>query len=144
MPLFGGIREDVIDFLLSIARNVSVPRGEYFFRENDPGDSMFILEKGKVVVLKDWKGQQHVLEYLTTGDCFGEMAVIDLLPRSASILADEDCVAIEITAAQLYKVYERSVEQFALMQMNIARELSRRLRLAHDWQFRVEAERRGL
>jgi CRP-like cAMP-binding protein len=144
MPIFGGIREDVIDFLLSLARKVSVPRGEYFFHEKDPGDSMFILEKGKVVVLKDWKGQQHVLEYLTTGDCFGEMAVIDLLPRSASILADEDCEAIEISAAHLYKIYERSVEQFALIQMNMARELSRRLRLAHDWQFRVEAERRGL
>ena len=57
---------------------------------------MFVLEAGKVAVLKSWRGQQYLLKILKEGDCFGEMAVMDLSPRSASICAVEDCAAIRV------------------------------------------------
>ena len=62
---------------------------------------------------------------------------MDLSPRSASVLAVEDCTAIELSSANLYKVYERDIEQFALIQMNLGREVSRRLREADDRLFRA-------
>ena len=71
------------------------------------GDSMFVLEEGAVVVLKSWQGQDYVLGTLKAGDCFGEMAVMDLGARSASVRASEDCTAIRISAAGLYKVYAK-------------------------------------
>jgi len=54
--------------------------------------------------------------------------VMDLLPRSASVRAVEDCTAIRLSAANLYRVYERDLKQFALIQMNMGREVTRRLR----------------
>ncbi|HEY2254416.1 MAG TPA: hypothetical protein VGI11_02160, partial [Variovorax sp.] len=51
--------------------------------------------------------------------------------------ADEDCSAIEITSANLYRLYEHDIEQFTLIQMNIAREMSRRLRVTGDLLFRA-------
>jgi CRP/FNR family cyclic AMP-dependent transcriptional regulator len=78
-----------------------------------------------------------VLRRLEQGDCFGEMALLDLFPRSASVRADEDCSAIEISSANLMRLFERDVEQFALIQMNIAREMSRRLRVTGDLLFRA-------
>jgi len=66
------------------------------------------------------------------------MALLDLFPRSASVLALAPCTAIELSTATLYKLYETHLEQFALIQMNIARELSRRLRAADERLFRTQ------
>ena len=128
MPVFGGIRADVLQFLLGLCPVVSVPTNEFFFREHDQADSMFVLEAGKAAVLKSWGGQEYLLRILKDGDCFGEMAVMDLFPRSASVRAVEDCTAIRLSAANLYQVYAHDLEQFALIQMNIGREVCRRLR----------------
>jgi CRP/FNR family cyclic AMP-dependent transcriptional regulator len=136
MPIFGGIRADVLQFLLGLCPVVSVPTNEYFFHEHDQADSMFVLELGKVAVLKSWHGQEYLLKILKEGDCFGEMAVMDLAPRSASIRAVEDCAAICVSAANLYKLYEQDPKQFALIQMNMGREVSRRLREADDRLFK--------
>jgi CRP-like cAMP-binding protein len=135
MPIFGAIRSDVLASLVEACATIAVPAGQYFFREGDRAGSMFVLESGEVAVLKQWAGQQHELGRLRRGDCFGEMALIDLFPRSASVLAVEACTAIELSTASLFKLYETDLEQFALVQMNIARELSRRLRAADEHRF---------
>jgi CRP-like cAMP-binding protein len=132
MPIFGGIRTEILRFLLAQCPIVSTPANEFFFREHDQGDSMFVLEMGKVAVLKSWRGQDYLLQSLKEGDCFGEMAVMDHCPRSASVRAVEDCVAICISAANLYEVYARDLKQFALIQMNMGREVCRRLREANN------------
>jgi CRP-like cAMP-binding protein len=132
MPLFGGIREDVLAFLVSVSRDAKVAGGEFFFREGEAGESMFVLESGTVDVIRNGSGPPVVLCTLGAGDSFGEMALIDLGPRSASVRAVEDCSGFEIFAGGLFALYERDLEQFALIQMNMARELSRRLRRADD------------
>ena len=103
----------------------SVPENAFFFREGDHADSMFVLEAGSAAVLKSWRGQDHLLGTLKQGDCFGEMAVMDLGPRSASVRAVEDCTAIRISAANLYQVYSQDLKQFTLIQMNMGREVCR-------------------
>jgi len=128
MPLFGGICEDALRLLLGVSRDVRVKAGGYFFREGEPGESMFVLESGSVEVRKKAAQGSLVLSRLGPGDCFGEMALIDLSPRSASVQALGDCSGFEMFAASLHQLYERDLEQFALIQMNMARELSRRLR----------------
>jgi CRP-like cAMP-binding protein len=137
MPIFGGIRADVLRFLLGLCPVDSVPTNDFFFRENDAADSMFVLEAGKVAVLKGWQGREYLLRSLGEGDCFGEMALMDLFPRSAAVRAVEDCTAIRLSAASLYKVYEQDLEQFALIQMNMGREVSRRLRESDNRLFRA-------
>ena len=68
MPIFGGIREDILEFVLKDAPIISVLQGEFFFRENDTGTSMYVLEKGKVLIIKSWKGHDYVLAELQKGD----------------------------------------------------------------------------
>ena len=132
MPIFGGIRTDALQMLLDLCPAVFVPAKEYFFHENDEANSMFVLEAGKVEILKSWRGQEYLLAVLKTGDCFGEMAVMDLSRRSASVRAANDCTAIRISAANLHKLYGKDPKQFALIQMNMGREVSRRLRAADN------------
>jgi CRP-like cAMP-binding protein len=137
MPVFGGIREDVLRFLVAQCTSVSLAEQAYFFRENDPADGMFVLEAGRVAVLKTWEGQQHLLGHLEQGDCFGEMGLMDLFPRSASVLAVMPCEALHLTSDNFYQLYKQDLEQFALIQMNLGREVSRRLRTADEQLFRV-------
>ena len=141
MPIFGGIRTDTLEFLLASCPVVAVPVNEFFFREHDQGDSLFVLELGEAAVLKSWRGQDHLIQILKVGDCFGEMAVMDHCQRSASVRADEDCSAICISAANLYRVYRQDLAQFALIQMNMGREVCRRLREANSRQFSAKMRR---
>ena len=131
-PIFGAIQARPLEVLLGGTVNVQVPAGAEFFREGETANAMFVLESGRVAVMKRWEGVDHHLRDLSAGDCFGEMALIDMSPRSASVIALEDCSAIRLTNADLFRVYQIDLEQFALIQMNIARELSRRLRIANE------------
>ena len=138
--MFGAINEETILLLLERAKVVEVAAGEYYFQEGERGNSAYLLEAGEITVLKEWGNERHVLRRLAAGDCFGEVALLDFGKRSASILADVDTRALEISATDLQAVAKRDPEQFALIYMNLGRELSRRLRDADDRLFRARFE----
>jgi CRP-like cAMP-binding protein len=64
------------------------------------------------------------------------MALMDMHPRSASVLATTDAVAIKLDASALLDLYQQDLDQFTLFQMNLGREVSRRLREADERMFR--------
>lgn len=128
MPIFGGVSPAALDFILNNSKIKKVKAESFYFREGEIAESMFVLEQGKVEAFRDWNGAHYTMRELGVGDCFGEMALMDCNLRSASVRAKQDCAAIEITAAQLAEVYENFPEQYTLIQMNIGREVVRRLR----------------
>ena len=124
MPVFGAIRDDALNFLLALAREIEVPAGQYFFRENDPANSMFVLERGAAEVIKGWQGHDTVLHRLGAGDCFGEMALIDGAARAATARAKTACEVAPITEKSfLFLVHETPFFAIAVM-----RALAERLR----------------
>lgn len=129
MPIFGALNDSTLQLLVDEAELKSVASGAYFFREGDRAGSLYVLQKGAVVVERQWNEQPVIVGRLGEGDCFGEMSLIDLMPRSASVRADQDCQAMEIKFASLNKLYRRELEQYAIIMMNMGREVSRRLRL---------------
>jgi len=128
MPVFGGISEETLRFILQKTPIISVSKGEFFFHEDEEGDAAYVLEEGRIKFLKNYQGQNYLMRVLSEGDCFGEMAMIGLYPRSGSAQAIEDCRAIKITSGILHEIHEKNPEQFTLILMNMARDLSRRLR----------------
>jgi CRP-like cAMP-binding protein len=144
MPVFGGIRSDTLSFLLEHSRQVDTRKGGYFYREKDPAQSLFVLEQGKVLLLKAWHGEDYILKEISPGNCFGEVALMDLQPRNTSSLAIEDSSAIEISDEALYKLYKREIAQFTRIRMNMAREVCRRLREADSRAFAADIQARRL
>jgi CRP-like cAMP-binding protein len=138
MPIFGAIAEDALQFLIEQTRTVHVRAGEFFFHEGDQASGMFVLESGRVAVTKDWQDRPVLRFEFGPGDCFGEMALMDLRPRSATVQAIEDCVAIELSPEHLYRLFKRDPEQFALIQMNMGREVCRRLRITDEQLFHAQ------
>lgn len=128
MPLFGGVSEDALVFLLARSQTLIVPAGENFFCENDAADALYVIESGEVSVIKHWQGVPMTLRQLKAGDCFGEIALMEMMPRSATVRADTTCHAIELPLSALFDCYKANLEQFTLIQMNLGREICRRLR----------------
>lgn len=77
-----------INFLASLSKAKQLPAGEIIFREGEPGDRMYVVLDGQVMISKQIPGVgEEALAFLTRGDYFGEMALIDNQPRSADAKA---------------------------------------------------------
>lgn len=137
MPIFGGVSQQALSFLLTRCPEIEIAQNAYFFKEGEQADSLFILERGTALVLK---GRDIKLRYLVRGDCFGEMSLIDLNPRSASVRAIESCIALELSRQSLFALYEYDLEQFVIIQMNLSREVSRRLRALDERLMSLDTE----
>ena len=138
MPLFGGISTASLEFLLERMATLRLEPDERFFAEDDSGTAMYVLERGEVELVRTWRGKPRRLAVLGVGDCFGEMALMDFQRRSATARTLTECVALEISVAHLHELYQHDLEQFVLIQMNMGREVSRRLRAADDHWIRAE------
>ncbi len=138
MPFFGAISDSSVSLILEHSETLNVKAGEYFFRQGESGDSLFILEQGKAIVFKEMDGKEYVLRDAKKGDCFGDLALIDFSPRSASVRAEEDSTAIKIPSSTLHSLYKQDPEQFILIQMNMSREVSRRLRTSDERWFQLQ------
>lgn len=95
--------------------------GEVIFREGDEGAEFFVVHKGKVGI----RLGNRTLDVLTEGQIFGEMALIDSGPRSASAVAETDCTVVPVSEKQfLFMVSE--APYFALSVMRVLVERQRR------------------
>ncbi len=127
MPIFGGVDELALEFILDSAQIINISKDQFFFHEEELATAMYVLDKGKVEILRIWQGKQYLLNYLNPGDCFGEMALMGFKPRSASVRALQDCSAIEITTDLFSGLFNAYPQQFTMIQMNMGREVCRRL-----------------
>ena len=97
--------------------------------EGEPGRSMFIVHSGDLVVSKlGGAGRAIRLAGLKPGDFFGEMTLIEMQNRSATVIAESSTVLYELTAQKLYAYYKADIHAYVIVMQNINRELCRRLR----------------
>jgi CRP/FNR family cyclic AMP-dependent transcriptional regulator len=100
------------------------PAGATIMREGEPRSHMFYLNKGKAAVVV----KEREVEEVDDGGIFGEMAMIDYGPRSASVVAKTDCEAVEIDE----KLFLLLVRQTPFFAIDVMRTLVRRLRAMNE------------
>lgn len=101
-----------------------IANGETVFSAGDPGSEMFIVKSGTVDIVIDGR----VVETVGQNGIFGEMALIDGSPRSATVVATSDSVIVPVAERQFVFMVEKT-PYFAL---NVLRTLARRLRTANQ------------
>jgi CRP-like cAMP-binding protein len=120
VPVFTELRDDFLVRLASIMEELSFPAKYTIFTQGEEGRSLYILVSGRVRV--------HIgnrdLAQLEQGTCFGEMAVFDAEPRSASVTTLEACECLMLTQQQLYE----AIEETPGIAVNMIRLMSRRIR----------------
>jgi CRP-like cAMP-binding protein len=106
----------------------SYTAGEVIFREGDLGTEMFIIQDGTVDIIKHINGEAHVLSHLEKGDFFGEMAVLENVPRTADAVAVSDVRTVVINGARFDEMLRKNPE----VAVRIIRKYSKRLREANS------------
>ncbi len=127
--LFGGLLEDQINQVLPhVEYNIYEP-GAALMVEGERNDKIYFIVHGRVDIRKDG----NVLLHLSEGDTLGEMEVLDVMPSAATGLVVEKSMIASISNKALRQIYKQDAGIFSLMIMNLARDLSRRLRRMDEW-----------
>jgi CRP-like cAMP-binding protein len=130
-PFFGGLSDASLDLLVSMMVERRFDVGSTVVAEGEPGRSMYIVHGGELAVSKLGKSGRAIrMAGLGPGDFFGEMTLIEMQNRSATVVAESPTVLYELTAENLYAYYKADIHAYVLVMLNINRELCRRLRRA--------------
>jgi CRP-like cAMP-binding protein len=129
--LFGALSDEVLDRLTKTLKTARVAAGETVFREGDgSAREMYVLLDGEMEVTKrSRRGRDTRVAILGPSDCFGEMSVIDMQSRSASVRALAPSRLLKVTSEDMDALYRSDLKAYTLIVLNIARDLSRRLRV---------------
>ena len=111
--------------------------GAPVIKEGEPGQEMFVVESGSVEVFRGSGTKERRLSLLEAGDFFGEMALLDNQPRSASVRAATDCQLLVIDATTL----DQMLRQHAEVAVRMLRNLAGRLRAEAARADKAEAAR---
>jgi CRP-like cAMP-binding protein len=95
-PMFEDLSPGEISEIIHIVQIVGFMAGETIFSEGEAGDAWYALYSGEVTVLKQSESGEKSIKLLGPHTCFGEIAVLDGLPRSATIRATKESVALRI------------------------------------------------
>ena len=130
VPLFKDVDEPTIQALWPRLRERRLRKGEVLFRNDDPGDEMFLIFSGSVVVSKPVTGRvEQVLKHMAAGEVFGEMCVFgDERTRSATIQADTEAMLLSLHRDDLNRFIEANPRAAAKFFLEMARASFKRLR----------------
>ncbi|WP_375306843.1 cyclic nucleotide-binding domain-containing protein [Bradyrhizobium sp. A11] len=132
-PFFGGLSDPGLDLLVSMLTERRFEPGATIVAEGEPGRSMFIVKSGRLAVSKRASsGRVIPISVLERGDFFGEMTLIEMQNRSATVVAEVPTVLYELTAQDLYACYKADIHAYVIVLQNINRELCRRLRRSDE------------
>ena len=125
VPLFAGLADEDIDELMSVAKRRTFRSGEVIFHREDPGQVLYVIKEGKVKIsLISPDGQEISLVVFGKGECFGEFALLDGLPRSADAVAMEKVECYTLQRSDFHKAIMKN-PKIAIQVMEV---LSKRLR----------------
>ncbi len=127
VQFFNNFTDDELLLFLRLMQTQSFTQGATIFKEFDPGNTMFILFRGTVDVKKRigkkaGVTQETTIATLKSGECFGEIGLIDSRPRSASAIAVEDVLLFSISLDKLLKIAKNP--KFAILSFKLFRNFS--------------------
>lgn len=138
------------DFILALLRNLDIfedmsdpdlvtfgnffkdrifVQNEVIFHEGEPGNSMMIIASGEVRVSQTHgPNSEEALMILKKGDIFGEMALLEDLPRSATVIAHSNAITLEISRIDFLNYIEKEPRNGIKILLKLGKTLSSRLR----------------
>ena len=125
---FGGLPEEQIEKILPLMELESYGPDTDIIVEGRINDRIYFLISGDVAVIKGGVS----LTRLGEGEIFGEMEVLDVMPSAATIRSLCDVTVMAISNKAFREIYKSDIKAFSLMTMNLARDLSRRLRKMNE------------
>ena len=125
IPLFSVLGTEELDAIERLAVTRKYPKNSVIINEGDHTDSLYVILSGKVkIFLTDNQQKDVIVAIQHTGDYFGELALLDEAPRSASVMTMEPCTLLMITR----NAFERHLASEPKIAISLLRGLAERLR----------------
>ena len=128
LKLFADFTDNQISTFVSLVEPVKLGLDSVIVRMHAAGDSMYLILSGEVQVSRTTNGRETVLATLESGDFFGEMCLIDEVPRSANVVANRNCILLKISKQVFDDMIETHPILAALFLRAILRVVAGRLR----------------
>ncbi|HUX07212.1 MAG TPA: Crp/Fnr family transcriptional regulator [Acidobacteriota bacterium] len=129
VPLFSDLPDEYLEKLARVAVKKTYPKDNVIFFEQDEGDSLFIIARGSVKIAKiSDEGKEVILAILGLGEFFGDMSLLDGLPRSATVIAVEETEVSSIRRKEFISL----INDNPLIAVKLLSVLSQRLRDANS------------
>lgn len=122
--LFGGLMAEQIERVIPLLTIESYQKDAHIITEGERNDRIRFIIDGRVLVIRNGT----TLVELGEGETFGEMEILDVMPAVATIKAMVPTRVAAISNRALRDIYKMDVSTFSMIIMNLARDLSRRLR----------------
>ncbi|MBI5244975.1 MAG: cyclic nucleotide-binding domain-containing protein [Elusimicrobia bacterium] len=144
LSIFKGLSNRELGYLLQMFHSRTYHEGETLFLEGDIGRALFIVESGRIELTKNGPGgTAQKLADLGPGSFFGEMALLEHLPRSANAVARERSVLLLLYRSKLEDILHHHPRVGVAIMTHLARLLSARLRKASENMVTFGAEPRA-
>jgi len=128
IPIFNDLRVQEIMVIASKSLMREFAKGEVVIREGDPGDALFLIMEGEMAVIKGMgKEQEFVLDRIGKDDFFGEIALLDGNPCSASIRAESKALVLVLKDEDFVRI----IDDYPSVPLKICGVLFRRIRELH-------------
>ena len=132
IAIFGGFLERQLSEIFKYLEECLFKKGEYIFQRGDEPSYIYIVKKGKIDLLITKQKVILKKKTLGVGDCFGEASLMAMHKHTATAVALEDSEVMVLSRRALMHLQKQDSKLFALLMMNIARELARRLELTDE------------
>ena len=133
VPFFRDLTPEELDRVISLGRMVTYPKDMVLFKEGDPGEALYVVVDGSVRIGKSVSATgDHAMAFMERGSCFGEMALVDEFPRSATAVACQESRILFIEKHIFVNLLEKDPVVARKILWEFCRSLSLRLREASD------------
>src|SRR5581483_10563519 len=135
IAIFGGTTEQQQQGIITRLQHGFVSKGTEIFRKGEAASHIYIIASGGVDLIIPDSEAPIVKKKISVGECFGHVALISMQPHTVSAIASEETEMIVLSKRALIDLKHEDLELFALLVLNIARELARRLRFTDEMLF---------
>ncbi len=134
IALFGGLETATLEKIISMMTVQELVPGSEVCKQGDPGRHMFVVRSGEALVYRQSipGARRAKLIRLGPGEFFGEMTLIDIMKRSATVVVEKPTTLLTLGNKELYRLYNEDVAGYVMVLQNLCRELSRRLRTTNQ------------
>lgn len=128
LPIFDGLSRGQLKLIMRILHERKYLKDETVFNETEPGAGLYIIESGRVVISKQVKGADPIaLAEFVKGNFFGELALIEEIPRSATATAWEATTLLAFPKPDLDHLIDRQPQLAVKILYNLSRLVAQRL-----------------
>ncbi len=133
IALFGGMEEPSLRRVIAALGEHRFEPGQSVCTQGESGRALFLVREGEVVVCRDCEdGRRIKMVRMGVGEFFGEMTLIDVQKRSATVVVEQPALLYSLGNRDLYRLYQEDVPGYVMILQNLCRELSRRLRATNQ------------